>query len=226
MDPSPAREREPIIPNVRSAEFEGWFVDPCAVDQERRGPPRAIAPSPAKITNALTATGTFSSLSVTTPSDTSPTFMACLSFCGIGTNSDAIPKINTTAPIQRIKVISLIYAERKHDIPCGCAAGDSVTRTDEDHPAGDRCIASEPERARALDVDALDRLPARSALKERELAEFSQTIDSSEPDSAPADILNRAIWHSVKGFDTPYNYGRPIRRQRLSSLDLLRLAGF
>jgi hypothetical protein len=61
---------------------------------------------------------------------------------------------------------------------------------------------------------------------QRELAGFSPTIDSSEPDSAPADRLNRAIWHSVKGFDTPYNYGRPIQRQSLSSLSLLRLAGF
>jgi hypothetical protein len=61
---------------------------------------------------------------------------------------------------------------------------------------------------------------------QRELAEFSLTIDSSEPDSAPADTLNRAIWHSVKGFDTPYNYGRPIRQQKLSSLSLLKLAGF
>ena len=45
---------------------------------------------------------------------------------------------------------------------------------------------------------------------QRELAEFSLTIDSSQPDSSDADLLNRAIWHSVKGFDTPYNYGRPI----------------
>jgi hypothetical protein len=45
---------------------------------------------------------------------------------------------------------------------------------------------------------------------QRELAEFSMTIDSSQPDSADPDLLNRAIWHSVKGFDTPYNYGRPI----------------
>ena len=59
-----------------------------------------------------------------------------------------------------------------------------------------------------------------------ELAEFSMTIDSSEPDSAPADTLNRAIWHSVKGFDTPYNYGRPIQRQTLPALSLRRLAGF
>jgi YVTN family beta-propeller protein len=45
---------------------------------------------------------------------------------------------------------------------------------------------------------------------QRQLAKFSLTIDSSEPDSADADLLNRAIWHSVKGFDTLYNYGRPI----------------
>jgi YVTN family beta-propeller protein len=61
---------------------------------------------------------------------------------------------------------------------------------------------------------------------QRQLAEFSMTIDSSEPDSAPADTLNRAIWHSVKGFDTPYNYGRPVRRQKLPSLSLMKLAGF
>ncbi|HEU5255818.1 MAG TPA: bifunctional YncE family protein/alkaline phosphatase family protein [Vicinamibacterales bacterium] len=54
----------------------------------------------------------------------------------------------------------------------------------------------------------------------RELAAFSMTIDSSQPGSAPADLLNRAIWHSVKGFDTPYNYGRPETR-RLSSLEAL-----
>src|SRR5262245_11206957 len=60
---------------------------------------------------------------------------------------------------------------------------------------------------------------------QRELAEFSMSIDSSEPDSAPADVLNSAIWHSVKGFDTPYNYGRPIRRQKLPALSLQRLAG-
>jgi hypothetical protein len=61
---------------------------------------------------------------------------------------------------------------------------------------------------------------------QRELAQFSLTIDSSEPDAAPADLLNRAIWHSVKGFDTPYNYGRPIARQSLPAVSLLRLAGF
>jgi YVTN family beta-propeller protein len=61
---------------------------------------------------------------------------------------------------------------------------------------------------------------------QRELAAFSMTIDSAEPDSAPADLLNRAIWHSVKGFDTPYNYGRPLRRQELPVLSLQKLAGF
>jgi hypothetical protein len=61
---------------------------------------------------------------------------------------------------------------------------------------------------------------------QRELAEFSMAMDSSEPDSAPADTLNRAIWHSVKGFNTPYNYGRPIRREPLPTLSLFKLAGF
>jgi phospholipase C len=62
---------------------------------------------------------------------------------------------------------------------------------------------------------------------QREMAEFSLTIDTSQPDSAPADLLNRAIWHSVKGFNIPYNYGRPIARQHSSfeSLLLHRLAG-
>ena len=69
--------------------------------------------------------------------------------------------------------------------------------------------------------------PALAALTglQREMAEFSLTIDTSQPDSAPADLLNRAIWHSVKGFDVPYNYGRPIRWQHPSFESLLRLAG-
>jgi len=59
---------------------------------------------------------------------------------------------------------------------------------------------------------------------QRQLAKFSLTIDSSEPDSADADLLNRAIWHSVKGFDTPYNYGRPIVGKHASFESLLRLS--
>ena len=57
---------------------------------------------------------------------------------------------------------------------------------------------------------------------QRQLAKFSLTIDSSEPDSADADMLNRAIWHSVKGFDTPYNYGRPIARNHASFESMIR----
>jgi hypothetical protein len=69
--------------------------------------------------------------------------------------------------------------------------------------------------------------PSLTALRglQRELAEFSMTIKSDEPDSSPADTLNRTIWHSVKGYDTPYNYGKPISRQHASSLSLLQLAG-
>lgn len=60
---------------------------------------------------------------------------------------------------------------------------------------------------------------------QRQMAEFSLTIDTSVPDSAPADMLNRAIWHSVKGFDTPYNYGKPIKQQQLSFESFLQLTG-
>ena len=49
------------------------------------------------------------------------------------------------------------------------------------------------------------------------------TIDNSEPDSADADMLNRAIWHSVKGSDTPDKHGRPLPRRHASFESLLRL---
>jgi hypothetical protein len=56
----------------------------------------------------------------------------------------------------------------------------------------------------------------------RQLAEFSMTIDSAEPDSSDASMLNRAIWHSVKGFDTPYKDGRPVVSRHPSFEWLLR----
>src|SRR5262249_23638379 len=49
---------------------------------------------------------------------------------------------------------------------------------------------------------------------QRELAIASTKMDFSEPDAAPADLLNRVIWHSVKGYNTPY----PARDGRRSSL--------
>jgi hypothetical protein len=39
---------------------------------------------------------------------------------------------------------------------------------------------------------------------QKELAVASMMMDFSEPDAAPEDLLNRAIWHSVKGYGTPY----------------------
>lgn len=39
---------------------------------------------------------------------------------------------------------------------------------------------------------------------QRELAVASSRMDFDEPDSAPEQVLNRAIWHSVRGFSTPY----------------------
>jgi len=85
-----------------------------------------------------------------------------------------------------------------------------------------------PYTARPNNIPLDEMNPSLAGLHglQREMAEFSLTIDSSEPDSAPADRLNRAIWHSVKGFDTPYNYGRPIRRDGVPAFSLPRLAGF
>jgi hypothetical protein len=39
---------------------------------------------------------------------------------------------------------------------------------------------------------------------QRELAVASLAMDFSEPDNAPGELLNRVIWHSVKGYETPY----------------------
>jgi hypothetical protein len=39
---------------------------------------------------------------------------------------------------------------------------------------------------------------------QRELAIASTKMNFSEPDAAPEGLLNRVIWHSVKGYNTPY----------------------
>ena len=47
---------------------------------------------------------------------------------------------------------------------------------------------------------------------QRELAEASMKMDFSEPDAAPEDLLNRVIWHSVKGYHVPYPQIKHITR--------------
>lgn len=44
--------------------------------------------------------------------------------------------------------------------------------------------------------------------EEKEMAAASLRMDFSEPDEAPADLLDRIIWHSVKGWRTPYPRSR------------------
>jgi len=39
---------------------------------------------------------------------------------------------------------------------------------------------------------------------QKRLAQESLKMDFSEPDDAPENLLNRVIWHSVKGFQAPY----------------------
>jgi hypothetical protein len=41
-----------------------------------------------------------------------------------------------------------------------------------------------------------------------EMARQSLAMDLDEPDAAPADRLDRIIWHSVKGMDTPFPKAR------------------
>lgn len=75
---------------------------------------------------------------------------------------------------------------------------------------------------------ALDEMnPAMAGLKglQRELAEASAKNDTSEADSSSADVMNRAIWHSVKGFKAPYRSGRKREDAPDSFLKLLKLAG-
>lgn len=66
------------------------------------------------------------------------------------------------------------------------------------------------------DFAPYDALPNQIALDEmnpglagltgvqRELAKASMEMDFSEPDAAPEELLNRVIWHSLKGYDVPY----------------------
>ena len=63
---------------------------------------------------------------------------------------------------------------------------------------------------------------------QRELALASLQMDFSGPDAAPEDELNRAIWHSVRGFDTPYPTRMPWSRmdiQEPSCVPALRKPG-
>lgn len=80
-----------------------------------------------------------------------------------------------------------------------------------------------PVFLKTADVTPYTALPNRIALDEmnpplqalrgklRDLARASQAMDLDEPDVAPEALLNQAIWHSVKGPDTPYPTARSAR---------------
>jgi len=84
-----------------------------------------------------------------------------------------------------------------------------------------------PYHARPNQIPLNEMNPALAGLTglQRQLAEFSMTINSSEPDSADADLLNRAIWHSVKGFDKPYPGNTPLWARNAPFESLLRRTG-
>ena len=83
-----------------------------------------------------------------------------------------------------------------------------------------------PYHARPNQIPLDEMNPSLAGLTglQRQLAEFSMTINSSEPDSADADLLNRAIWHSVKGFNTPYPSSKPLWARNAPFESLLRLS--
>jgi len=51
---------------------------------------------------------------------------------------------------------------------------------------------------------------------ERKFALASMAMNFSEPDNAPGELLNRVVWHSVQGCDTPYPRWRRRRASRRS----------
>ncbi len=53
-------------------------------------------------------------------------------------------------------------------------------------------------------LDEMNPPLARLTGLQKQLAQESMRMDFSEPDAAPEDLLNRVIWHSVKGYDVPY----------------------
>jgi hypothetical protein len=55
-----------------------------------------------------------------------------------------------------------------------------------------------------ISLDEMNRPVAVLRGLERELAIASTRMDFSEPDAAPEDLLNRVIWHSVKGYGVKY----------------------
>lgn len=69
--------------------------------------------------------------------------------------------------------------------------------------------------------------PSMAGLKglQRQLAIASSKNDTAEADSGPADVMNRAIWHSVKGYKAPYRLGRKDINEPESFVKLLKLAG-
>ncbi|HEY1309093.1 MAG TPA: bifunctional YncE family protein/alkaline phosphatase family protein [Vicinamibacterales bacterium] len=84
-----------------------------------------------------------------------------------------------------------------------------------------------PYHARPNQIPLDEMNPSLAGLTglQRQLAEFSMTINSSEPDSADAELLNRAIWHSVRGFDTPYPGSTPLWARNAPFESLLRRTG-
>jgi len=58
--------------------------------------------------------------------------------------------------------------------------------------------------ANNIPLDQMNPPKAKAAPKEKEAAEQSEAMDFSEPDRVDDDLLNRILWHAMKGMDARY----------------------
>ena len=70
--------------------------------------------------------------------------------------------------------------------------------------ANERNTAPFDALANTIPLDEMNAPVASLHGLERSLAVASMAMDFSAPDNAPGELLNRVIWHSVKGSGTPY----------------------
>ncbi|MCX6614385.1 MAG: hypothetical protein NTW74_26540, partial [Acidobacteria bacterium] len=65
-------------------------------------------------------------------------------------------------------------------------------------------------------IDEMNPALDKTQGEEKEMAQASLRMDFSEPDEAPAELLDRIVWHSVKGWNRPY----PVIARRPSSSEI------
>jgi hypothetical protein len=79
--------------------------------------------------------------------------------------------------------------------------------------------------ANQIPLDQMNPPKAKGTPKEKEAAEQSEAMDLSEPDRVDDDLLNRILWHAMKGFDARYPaefagaHGKGLKKLKLKAGD-------